>query len=294
MKITLKKVFVALLTVLLIISSVMPCFAATNSGTITVTLKDKEKDNINGVTVYVSQIAKLNNNGYYPVTAFENSGISLSGIVNNPSEAVAKTVADYVVNNNVEAFSKKSKDGKLSFEDLDLGIWLVYCDKNTDYAFNPYIVFLPFKSGEKLSYEVVSAPKVDSNPTKTNIYVFKKWEDKNNAAKKRPEKIEVELLESDKVVGSVDLGEENGWSHTFNGMEKGGKYSVREKMVPNYKANYSGDAANGFVITNTYSSEKLPQTGQLWWPIGIIAVAGICFVILGIYEIGAKKNGEKK
>ena len=71
-------------------------------------------------------------------------------------------------------------------------------------------------------------------------------------------------------------------------------YSVREKSVKDYKATYSGDVANGFAVTNSYVGEKLPQTGQYWWPIVIMAIAGFCFVLLGIYEIGVKKHDKKK
>ena len=178
---------------------------------------------------------------------------------------------------------------------MNSGIWLVYTDDSGKYTFNPYIVFLPFESVGKLYYEVSSAPKVeDSSLNQMNIYVFKKWDDRNNAAKKRPSGITVELLNSDKVVASAALDEANGWAYTFYGVAKDGNYSIREKSVSDYKASYSGDATNGFVVTNTYKGEKLPQTGQYWWPIIILAIAGICFVLLGVYEIGAKKNGKNK
>lgn len=39
---------------------------------------------------------------------------------------------------------------------------------------------------------------------------------------------------------------------------------------------------------------KLPQTGQLWWPVPILAIAGILFVLLGWYRerrFGEENNG---
>ena len=295
MKTTLKKIFILVLAVGVLCSSAFPCFASAEKGKITVALEDKEKNKINGTTVHLCQIAELNHTGYYPTTVFENSGISISGIVNSPDETVANTIADYVKKNNVEALSQVSDNGKVFFSDLDLGIWLVYCDENGKYTFNPYIVFLPYESGGKLYYEVTSAPKLEDNtPNEINIYVMKKWDDKNNASKKRPGSVTVELLNGDSVVASIVLSEENGWAHTFSKLPKNGDYSVREKAVANYKVDYSGDATNGFAVTNTYAGEKLPQTGQYWWPVILIAVAGTCFVLLGVYEIGAKKNDKKK
>ena len=295
MRTTLKRICIVTLTVVLLCCSAFPCFAATEKGTVTVTLEDKSHNKINDVTVYLCRVAELNNNGYYPTAAFESSGISISGLINSPDEAAAKSVADYIRNNQIEVLSSASKNGKATFSDLPLGIWAVFCDEDSAYTFNPYIVFLPYESGGKLYYEVSSAPKIeDSNPNEISIYVVKKWDDKNNAAKKRPDSVTIELLSGSEVVAAAKLCESNGWSHTFTGVSKDGNYSVRETSVADYKANYSGDTANGFVVTNTYNGENLPLTGQYWWPIILILIAGIGFIALGIYEVGARKNANKK
>ena len=295
MKKTLKRICILMIIVMLLFSIAIPCFAETEKGKITITLMDTDKNRIDDATVYICQVVRLNNTGYNPTTAFENSGISISEIMNNPDETSAKTIVEYIKKNNLDTLSGKIENGKATFSDLDLGVWVVFPKENDKYIFNPYLVFLPFESNGKLYYEVSSIPKTDeSNPDEINIYVVKKWEDKNNASKKRPNSITVELLNGELVVSSTELSEENGWSHTFAKVSKNGNYSVKEKTVSNYKADYSGDATNGFVITNTYIGDKLPQTGQHWLPIVFITVAGVCFVLLGFYEIGAKKNGKKK
>ena len=295
MKTTLKRIFIITLTVLLLCCSAFFCFAEAEKGSISVTLEDKNKNKINDVTVYLCQVAELSNNGYYPTPEFENSGISISGLINSPDESSAKSVADYIKNNQIKTLSAVSENSKATFSDLPLGIWVAFCDENSKYTFNPYIIFLPYESGGKLYYEVSSVPKIeDSKPNEISIYVVKKWDDKNNAAKKRPDFVNIELLNGSKVVSTAELSELNGWSHTFAGVSKDGVYSVREKAVANYKADYSGDTANGFVVTNTYNGEKLPQTGQYWWPIILIAIASVGFIALGIYEMGVKNNAEKK
>lgn len=295
MRVTLKKIYSWMWIAVLLIGIALPCSASAENGKVTVTLEDLEKNGINGVTVCLCQVAELNNTGYYPTVAFENSGISIAGIVNNPNEATAKTVVDFVTDNNVATLSAVSQSGKVSFSELDLGIWVVFPEKDSKYTFSPHIVFIPFESKGKLYYEVSSAPKiVENKPDEISIYVIKKWDDKNNASKNRPSFVTVELLDGETVVTSVQLSEENGWAHTFSNLSKSANYSVREIAVDNYKADYSGDTINGFVITNTYNGEKLPQTGQYWWPIALISVAGICLISLGIYEIGTKKNGKKK
>lgn len=295
MRITLKRISMVVLTVILLVSSVYPCFATTQDGKITVMLVDREKNHINGVQVNICQIAELNHTGYFPSKAFENSGISIAGVLNNRNETVAKTVVDYIKKHDVDTISEISENGMVSFAELGMGIWLVFPEEDGKYTFSPYIVLLPFESGGKLCYEVSSVPKMEDNtPNEIHVYVIKKWDDKNNASKKRPNMVTIELLRDDALFSSIVLSEENGWAHTFRELPKDGKYSVREKSVANYKADYSGDATNGFVVTNTYVGEKLPQTGQYWWPIVLIAIVGVCFVLLGVYEIGVKKNGKKE
>ena len=46
-----------------------------------------------------------------------------------------------------------------------------------------------------------------------------------------------------------------------------------------------------FVVTNTYPGKtppKLPQTGLLWWPVPLLACAGLALVLAGA---GARRRG---
>ncbi len=288
-----KTICIAALAVVLLLASALPCLAA-QRGIISVTLEDKNKKPVNDMQVHLCQIAQLSQSGYYPTAGFENSGISISGIVNAPNAATAKAVAEYVKGKDIPTLSQPTEGGVAYFSDLALGIWLVYCGEDEKYTFNPYIVLLPYATANSFVYEIHSTPKLENSaPNKTNIYVIKKWNDKNNAPKKRPNSVTIELLNGSNVVATKELNEENGWAHTFLELPKDGNYTVREQAVAHYKADYSGDAVNGFVVTNTYDGEKLPQTGQYRWPILFIAIAGVCFVLLGVYEIGVKKNGKK-
>ena len=293
---TLKKIIALTFSIMLFVFAAVPCFATyEQQGRITVSLCDKDKKDISGMHVHICQIARLDDEGYSPTKYFEGSGVSISGIVYNPSYQAAQSLMDYVKKNGVPGISTVSENGIAEFSNLELGIWLVYPDDDNQYIFNPYIVFLPFQSQGFLHYEISSSPKVEENKTnKINIHVVKKWDDRNNAAKKRPESITIEILNGESVEDSVVLSNKNAWSHTFTDLPRDGKYSVREKAVANYKPTYSGDVNNGFIITNTYTGGKLPQAGQYWWPIIIIAVAGAGFVLLGIIELGAKKNGKKR
>ena len=42
-----------------------------------------------------------------------------------------------------------------------------------------------------------------------------------------------------------------------------------------------------FLVLNSYKGTKLPQTGQLWWPVPLLTVGGLALVALGL---GLKKR----
>ena len=121
--------------------------------------------------------------------------------------------------------------------------------------------------GVNPNYSVSYDGNIITNTLKTTSYqVEKKWYDDNNAAKKRPSKITVQLQRkvegSDAIetVASVDLNEANGWKHTFDNLltaNKEGKaytYSVIERNVDSYASDVVLKDKT-FVITNTYQEQ---------------------------------------
>ena len=111
----------------------------------------------------------------------------------------------------------------------------------------------------------------EKEPEKTQVSVTKVWEDQENAAEKRPESISVTLLADGEAVGTATLNPGNGWSYTWKDLPKNHNesgltgeqkkivYLVSETEIPeNYESELSGDAKNGFVLTNTYK-----KTGKL-------------------------------
>ncbi len=290
------KVLVAICYILcLAILCAVPCMAVSPEGKLTVFLEDREGDPIDGLRVSVCKVAAINGSEYVPAEGFEDSGISISGVIRDPSSVNAKNILKYIEENQVSSLSAVSAEGAAVFSSLNIGIWIVYCEEGQGHSFNPFFVFLPYAVNDELCYEIVSVPKTEvDTPENKSIYVVKQWEDKNDAAKKRPDCVTVDLLLEGEVIDTVTLNEDNGWAHTFSQLPDEGTYSVEERKVERYSVKYSGDSENGFIITNTYDSEKLPQTGQQWWPIGILSVAGIAFLALGIVEMRGKSDEKKK
>ena len=291
-----KKKFLQTMSALLILifACSFSCAADSPTASLTVVLEDAAGEALDDISVSICQIAERNNADYYPTPAFESSGISISGIINHPSSDVAKDILKYMQTNEVDCQSAVSVNGQALFSGLDTGIWLVFCEPDQAYSFQPFIVFLPQVINNEACYDVTSAPKTDLViPDTRSIYVVKQWDDTQDAAGKRPDVITVNVLQDGVIIDEAELTAANGWAYTFAELPEEGVYSVEEVGVEHYTATYNGDAENGFVITNSYTATdgKLPQTGQLWWPILLLTV-GAAFIALGIVEVKGRKNGK--
>ena len=99
-------------------------------------------------------------------------------------------------------------------------------------------------------------------PEKTEIKVVKAWEDANNRDGIRPESVQAQLYADGVASGeAVTLSEANQWSYTWSDLAKKSngddiKYTVDEVKVPGYELAVSGNAQNGYTLTNAHTPEK--------------------------------------
>src|SRR5690625_408658 len=91
----------------------------------------------------------------------------------------------------------------------------------------------------------------------TEIPVEKVWEDRDNKHELRPDNITVNLLANDEEVNTEKLSEENDWSHVFTDLDaydendEAIEYTVEEVEVAEYRTDITGNAEEGYTITNT-------------------------------------------
>ena len=145
-------------------------------------------------------------------------------------------------------------------------------------------------SGQKIIYTIgedqldgYDAPEVDQGnltvtnsrtPEKISIKASKKWDDAGNQDGKRPANVVVKLYKEvggqKSEVANRTLTEADQWATEFtnlNKYEKGQEvvYSLEEDAVPHYQSQVTGNAADGFVVTNTYKPETIKISGQKKW-----------------------------
>ncbi len=108
-------------------------------------------------------------------------------------------------------------------------------------------------------------------PGKTSVNVMKAWEDAGNQDGKRPDFITVKLLADGKETGqTLVLSEANGWQASFTKLKEyrfGKKivYTVEEVATEGYEATITGNAADGFVITNHHDVAMTEIKGKKIW-----------------------------
>lgn len=182
--------------------------------------------------------------------------------------------------------SKTDSTGTIVF-DIPDGLYLItapkyVADSQTYYLFQPSLVCLPQYSEldpSQMIDQVTIRPK--SSPfTSGELSVVKVWQD-GGAATSRPESIQVELLCDDTVVETVTLNSANRWTYKWHELDPEKNWTVREKVVPTGYTMSSSTEGTVVTITNKYKpTGTLPQTGQLWWPVPILLIAGLtCFIV---------------
>ena len=181
-------------------------------------------------------------------------------------------------------------EGLAVFSSLEPGLYLVTGQPVEilpwAYSFNSFMLSIPTRDmDDEWIYDVYSDVKLEKDFALTDIDVVKLWDDLD-FEDRRPEYIHVDLYSDGELIDSVRLDDSNGWRHTFTELPATHEYTVQEREVPGkYTVTY--EVINGaLVIRNTYKVTvtpvpDLPQTGQLWWPVPVLAGAGMLLFIIG-------------
>lgn len=108
----------------------------------------------------------------------------------------------------------------------------------------------------------------DNDPETIDIPITKVWDDEDNAAGVRPDSVKVTLKNNGKVIATATLNEDNDWTAVVRDQpqkdEQGNaiKYMVSEDNVPGYTHIVSGNAIDGFIVTNSYRTRKILITKE--------------------------------
>lgn len=253
----------------------------------------------------VYKVASMDQHGELTLTpAFSQYPISITGLTNEEWIILTETLTGYVQRDKLTPTDTRSTDqnGQLKFPKTSVsmkpGLYLVIGESTTvdDYIYKamPFLVLLPAMDPvHGLNYDVTAKPKcervkIDDPPLTRRV--LKIWDDRGNE-NKRPPEITVQLLRSGEVYDTVKLNSTNNWRYTWLNLDERYTWTVVEKEEEGYTVKVTTEGIT-FTITNTYKGNKppftppgkpLPQTGQLWWPVPILSITGLIFVVIGMY-----------
>ncbi len=253
----------------------------TKEGSLEITLKERSENvGVENAEVTIYKIADAYDKGgiigFKYAEQFKNCSASLDNLEDND---LTKEISKCVTAETTGISKFTDSNGYTKFTRLDLGLYLVTQNNMVEgYSkFDSFLTMTPNLIDNSWEYDIKAFPKTDIYRT-IDLTVKKVW---NSNGKKLPEYVEIQLLLDEEVIQAVMLSDDNDWTYTWENIEKSDKYNVREINIPKgYKVTYK---KNEYVYTVT-NTDTLPNTGQLYYSIILLALGGIAFVILGIIK----------
>ena len=287
-----KRKMVALCMALLLIfacshTALAEAFDAGKTGSVSVTLTEPNQNRpMVGAELslyYVATVEQAENGSlnYTYTDDFAQIGIALD------DKALADALDTFVAQNDVAAVKQVTDTtGTAVWKDLSLGLYFV--KQTGDVAgFAPctsFLVTVPGESTDGYVYEVNATPKTEVTKL-TTITIKKVWN--TDASTQATESVTVQLLCRGNVIKTAVLNAQNNWQVIYAAMPESDEYRIKEVDVPKgFTATYK---QNGYEFTVTNSS-TLIQTGQLVWPLPVLAVSGMLLIAVGVALLRKKRE----
>ena len=252
---------------------------------------------LSDVNFRLYQIAEFSKTGEFtPTETYAEYPIELDDLDSEGWRTAAEAYAGYIEREQMEpsATGETDENGQLVLEQLDMGIYLVLgesqiTEERVEYEIMPFMLSLPsLTEQDTWDYEPVVIPKYDAEelPQLLNLEVIKLW--KNDSESERPREIVAQLLKDGEVYEEVVLHAANGWAYQWDELEPEAEWKVVEKEVPSGYTVKVNKTEHTYTITNTgrdliSQAPTLPQTGQLWWPVPVLTIAGVVFLLIGAW-----------
>lgn len=272
---------------------------------------------VEGMKLSLYRVAEYEDTGSLSLTeTFLAYPVSLEQTEQAGWQGAADTLAACIRRDGIkaDAVAEAKADKKACFTKLSGGLYLVIGqpleveeEKKTQvYTPQVALIALPDASKETVPAQITAVLKYEKKEADTQGYnklqVVKVW--KQDDKKNRPDAIQVELLQTDAkgnttIADRQTLDEDNQWSYTWEKLSAKAHWSVTEAQVPSGYTESTQREGDTVVLTNTAKkaaqtrqedtapgqtkelSKKLPQTGQRWWPIPLLLLAGICCLLSG-------------
>lgn len=210
-------------------------------------------------------------------------------------QQLAQTMEQFVISGNLTPTRAVTTNemGIAAFGSLEKGLYLIRGDALEQgayvYATAPFFLQLPQNGADGGKYDVEAWGKLSKNERYVDITVTKNWKDDCAPAHRHPQ-VTVHLWRDGELWDTQTLPQNGKWSYTWTDMAASHTWGITEEPVAGYTQQEPVEQEGyTFTITNVChktpthpgTHRKLPQTGQLWWPVPVLLLAGLACLILG-------------
>ena len=283
-------------------------FAANNQkGSITLTLHDSDTA-VSDVAFRLYFFASTTDGKNFSlISPYDEANADISDL----QDSYLPVHLTYFAESRALPFTEKTtdKNGVIVFDNLDKGLYLVVPVGTDDgrCVSSPFIIAVPEYDADTKSwnYSIGAAPKInggnEGGEKDTYITVLKKWDTDGD----HPDSIKVVLLRDLHTYEIIELSEANNWYYRWNNLPSGHTWSVVEVQVPDGFTVHYETSANTVIITNSSDvsgttkpgttdegtttrpsdgeddKDHLADTGQLNWPVPVLAISGLLAFSIG-------------
>ena len=246
-------------------------------GSITLELTEQEhNEKIADANIEIVKIADakvdLNSNLYYEyVSSLTECNVDIKDVTKIDVNELASCIND----NTQRLSSISDNNGKVSFSNLDLGLYLIrQTNKLNKYtSIDSYLVTLPTIENNDWIYDIYSIPKTEIQK-KMDITIIIEWKTEKDIKDKR---VTAELFNDNQKVNDYLITKDDNWT-VIDNVLLSDKYSVKGESIEGFNISY---VIQGNVFKIIYSDD-LPQTGENVYVTYILAFTGLVFILLGV------------
>ncbi len=254
-------------------------------GSITLELTEQEhNEKIADANIEIVKIADakvdLNSNLYYEyVSSLTECNVDIKDVTKIDVNELASCIND----NTQRLSSISDNNGKVSFSNLDLGLYLIrQTNKLNKYtSIDSYLVTLPTIENNDWIYDIYSIPKTEIQK-KMDITIIIEWKTEKDIKDKR---VTAELFNDNQKVNDYLITKDDNWT-VIDNVLLSDKYSVKGESIEGFNISY---VIQGNVFKIIYSDD-LPQTGENVYVTYILAFTGLVFILLGVTFKKNEKN----
>lgn len=180
------------------------------------------------------------------------------------------------------ATARTNRSGAARFENLEQGLYFLRSTKaqSGGYMYTTLPVFFSTSSR-------TIAVKYSRQLLHEDLKIVKVWKDSCHPSR-RPKSITIRLMRDGVKYSEITLPQKGKWEYTWKDLETRYQWTVEEDPITGYKKPEIRYENGLITVTNacnrpaSHTNTTLVQTGQLWWPVPVLLVAGLLLVIVGL------------